>query len=194
MNAENQIFLSTEEKIQIVLIVGDQHNSYRQAANIFNARHLNRNVNQTTVGRIIKKFKTTGSVTNLNKTPHVKPVTGEEGTVNVLLSAVENPKIPLSERQNDASMSVRNILKANKFKAYKPNFVHTLQERDLDARLDYCFWFQGIREDDRELQSHIIFTDEATFTSNGVVSSQNLRWWADKTPHFIIEARNQYSL
>ena len=83
---------------------------------------------------------------------------------------------------------MRRVLVKNKFRAYRPKFVHVLQDRDYDARLDFCFWMEGKREEDRDFFKMIIFTDEATFSSNGVVSSQNCRWWADENQNFAIEA------
>lgn len=41
--------------------------------------------------------------------------------------------------------------------------------------------------------NEILFSDEATFTTNGVVSSQNCRHWSAENPEFIINAKRQYS-
>nr|XP_023027619.1 vanin-like protein 2 [Leptinotarsa decemlineata] len=53
--------LNLQEKIEIVLICGE-NTGHRQVADIFNARHPARNIHQSTVSRIIAKFKSTGSV------------------------------------------------------------------------------------------------------------------------------------
>lgn len=136
------------------------------------------------------------SVENKFKQPHRKNVTDEDTSLNVLLSAAEAPTMPLSERQDNVSVSersIRRIFKKHHYRAYKPKFVHTLQARDFDARLDFSFWFQGMIEDNPYFGRHVLFTDEATFSSNGTVSSQNCRWWSNENPHFVIECRDQYS-
>lgn len=190
-----QMKLTLEEKIEVILICGENR-SCRQAAEIFNGRHPNKAIHNSTVLRLLNKFKLTGSVENRHKVPHIKTATNEENTFNVLLSVAENPRAPLSERKEQVDMSSRSIgriLKQHRFIAYKPKFIHTLFERDLDARIDFSFWFQGMIESDRNFAKKVLFTDESTFTSNGIVSSQNCRWWADENPNFTIEARNQYS-
>lgn len=71
-------------------------------------------------------------------------------------------------------------------------FICTFQERDYDLRYDFCMWIQGQIEDQHDFHKHILFGDESTFTTNGVVSSQNCRWWSDENPNFVIDNNNQY--
>lgn len=122
--------------------------------------------------------------------------TTEAAEFEVMQSVVETPKTSISklaQTVNLSSSSVQRVLKKNRFKPYKPKFVHTLHDRDYDCRMYFSFWLQGMIEDDRSFIRYILFSDEATFNSNGVVSSQNCRWWADENPHFTIETRDQYS-
>lgn len=187
--------LSLEEKIEIVLIVGDNYKTYREAAIIFNNRHPDKNVHFATVSKIIKKFKCSGNVENKFKKKHEAWVATEEIQNQVMLSAIENPKDSIRKRA--ALLGVRKdvvagILKANKFKPYKPQFTHTLKAGDFNRRFEFCAWFQGELEDNNYMARCIIFSDEATFTSNGVVSSQNCRWWSDVNPNFTVQTRDQY--
>lgn len=68
-----------------------------------------------------------------------------------------------------------------------------MKEGDENRRLDYCYWAQGKFLDDRKFLNKILFTDEATFTTNGVVTSQNCRYWATENPHWVINCKDQYS-
>lgn len=189
------IKLSLQDKIEIVLIVGNNYKTYREAAFIFNQHHPDKIVSHTTVGRIFSKFKNSGSVENNFKQKHRRWATNENAEVAVMQSVVEMPTTSistLSRNLNISYTSIQRLLKKNKFKAYKPKFVHTLMERDYDQRMYFSFWLQGKIEEDRSFTKFILFSDECTFTSNGVVSSQNCRWWADRNPDFIIETNNQY--
>ena len=56
--------LSKNDKIEIILIVGENYKTYREAAEIFNNRHPNKSIHFTTVRNILTKFKTYGSVEN----------------------------------------------------------------------------------------------------------------------------------
>lgn len=113
-----------------------------------------------------------------------------------MLSVVENPKDSLRKRSNVLNVSkttVARILKTNKFKPYKPQFTHTLKEGDFVRRFEFWAVIQGELEDNRFMTRKILFPDEATFTSNGTVSSQNFRWWSDVNLNFNTHTRDQYS-
>lgn len=186
--------LTKEEKIEIILIHGE-YRTHRETATIFNQRHPERSVSHSTIGRIFEKFLRTGSVENEFKKPHKKWII-DENEENVLLDVIEHKKtslVAISDRTGTTPSTVRNILKKNKYHPYKPKFINTLKEWDFDARFDFCAWVQGELEENRSFGKCILFTDEATFSANGVVSSQNCRWGADENPKFIIECKDQYS-
>lgn len=190
--------LSTEDKIEIVLIVGDNYKTYREAAEIFNNRHPEQNLHYGTVRKLLNKFKTFGDVTNKFNNKRQQRVVNDDMEFEVMLSAIEHPKKSLRTRA--ASLpnpinkdTVSKILKKNKFHPYKPRFIHTLRPGDSDRRFEFCCDIQGMLEDNPFMGRHILFTDEATFTSNGTVSSQNCRWWSDTNPHFTIKTRDQYA-
>lgn len=190
--------LSLKEKIEITLIVGENYKTYREAAAIFNNRHPDKPIHYTTVRKVLNKFKTYGNVSNNYNKKRLKRVANEDTVLDVMLSAIENPKCSLRKRSSSlphavSKDTISKILKENKFHPYKPQFVHTLKPRDYGSRFDFCSLIQGEVEEDPFMPRKIIFTDEATFTSNGTVSSQNCRWWSDSNPNFTIKTRDQYS-
>lgn len=189
--------LSLQEKIEIVIIYHDALTN-REVADIFNARHPEKPpISHTTVSRLLRKFRETGTVANNFKKTHKKWKTGkEENELNVCLEVVEHGQTSLSKvakNTNVSIMSVSRILKRNRFRPYKPKFISTLKERDFVPRFAFSAWYQGEVEENPFFPSRILWTDEATFSSNGVVSSQNCRWWAQENPNFVIECRDQYS-
>ena len=53
--------LTTEERVEIILLCGREGLSQRQVADEFNVRHPEREpVSQTTLGRLLANFKATG--------------------------------------------------------------------------------------------------------------------------------------
>lgn len=187
--------LTLQEKIEIVLICGENTTPHRQVALIFNERHPGKTVQHSTVSRIIKKFKETGSVQNNFKKPHKASKYTEDTQVDICLSVIEHGQTSLTKMTDFTEYkreSVRKILQKNGFRAFKPKFINTLKERDFDIRLDFSFRYQGQYEEDNLFLYRILWTDEATFSSNGTVSSQNCRWWAQDNPNFTIECRDQY--
>lgn len=187
--------LTKEEKVEIILLCGENTPS-RQVTNIFNARHPNRNVNHTTITRILNKFKETGSINNNFKKPHSAAKVSREVEEEVCLSVIENGKTSIKQISTSLDVpitTVQKILRRNKFKAFKPKFINTLKERDFIPRFEFSAWYQGEYEENARFPINILWTDEATFTTNGTVSSQNCRWWALENPHFTIECKDQYS-
>lgn len=187
--------LSLRDKIEIVLLCGENRTN-RDVQRIFNARHPERSIAHSSVSRIINKFKRTGSVENLFKRQHVAWKNNQETSLQVCLDVVEQQITSVSQishRCEISDTSARRILKNNRFHPYKPRFISTLNERDFIPRFDFSVWFQGEIEENPLFPRQILWTDESTFTSNGVVSSQNCRWWAQENPNFIIECKDQYS-
>ena len=54
-------------------------------------------------------------------------------------------------------------------------------------RLEFCKWFSG----SCELHRHILFTDEAQLSRNGLNNTHNPHMWADENPHATVESNFQ---
>jgi len=64
--------------------------------------------------------------------------------------------------------------------------VH-LQPGDDAHRLEFCHWLSH----KQELLPYILFTDEATFTRNGITYTRNCHNWAQDNPHATVETNFQ---
>lgn len=187
--------LSLEEKIEIVRISGDNYHSEREVARIFNQRHPNRQpIGRSTVGKINKIFKETGAVSK-----YILKHNRQRRNLNdraVLDYFTNHPKNSLRIASLDLNLpreSIRRCLKRNKVRPFKPKFLQTLKEGDEVKRMEFCLWAQGEYLSKRNFLNHIMFSDEASFSTNGVVSSQNARYWASENPDWVINCKSQYS-
>ncbi|XP_071056575.1 uncharacterized protein [Onthophagus taurus] len=188
--------LSVRHKVEIVRLVGDNILSKRKAAIEFNNRHPDMPpVSASTVHRVNKVFNDTGSVSK-----QILKVQNPRREIRNNNQIVEyfhnNPHSSLRTAAIDLNIPrecIRRCLTKNKIKPYKPKFLHTLEPRDEERRLEFCLWAQGEYLENRNFLREILFSDEATFTTNGVVSSQNSRYWCTENPEWIINARRQYS-
>ena len=66
--------------------------------------------------------------------------------------------------------------------------VQRLEEGDEARRLDLCRWVNAILR----LIPFILFTDEASFTRDGVNNTHNSQRWSGKNPHAIVERSSQH--
>jgi transposase len=75
--------LTMDGRVEIVLLSGRQGWSQRQVADVFNARYPERNaITHSAVGKLVKKFKETGSV--VNKPRIGSPSVGEDIRTGVI--------------------------------------------------------------------------------------------------------------
>lgn len=93
------VLLSCEEKIKIVLIVGENYKTHREAAIIFNDRHPNKNINHSTVTRIMNKFKTTGSLNNNFNGKRQKLVANENTQLEVNAVCCRTSKSVIAQKK-----------------------------------------------------------------------------------------------
>ena len=66
--------------------------------------------------------------------------------------------------------------------------VQRLEGGDEARRLDLCRWVIA----NRRLIPFIIFTDEASFTRDGINNTHNSHRWSDKNLHAIVERNSQH--
>lgn len=67
----------------------------------------------------------------------------------------------------------------------------TLTPEDFDRRLDHCHWLLSMLAENPNLLSTILWTDEATFTSNGGVNLHNMHYWSRSNPHWMQQVQHQ---
>ncbi|KAJ8963159.1 hypothetical protein NQ318_018624 [Aromia moschata] len=89
------------------------------------------------------------------------------------------------------------IFKQNRILPFKPKFRLTLEEGDETKRLDFCLEMGNIVLNDVGFHTRSLFSDESTFSTNGVVSSQHRRYRTtmffqqDGCPaHYAVTVRN----
>ncbi|GFX01191.1 uncharacterized protein TNCV_4581571 [Trichonephila clavipes] len=63
--------------------------------------------------------------------------------------------------------------------------VQAVELGDYNKRMDFARWFLHESNADRNFAASVLFTDEATFSLEGVMNFHNLHTWADENPHTI---------
>lgn len=104
--------------------------------------------------------------------------------------------------EEDATTSTRRI--ATQLDISQKRVIHTLHEQglypyhlqrvqflhpeDYAKRVEFCRWVTN----NRRVVSRILFTDEATFTRDGINNTHNSHVWSDENPHAIVETNFQH--
>jgi hypothetical protein len=58
--------------------------------------------------------------------------------------------------------------------------------------MDFCQWLLQQHVFDPGFPSLMLFTDEAGFARDGIISFHNLHVWADENPHATFQSRHQH--
>ena len=109
------------------------------------------------------------------------------GTINTrenILAMVErSPRLStrrMASRIGGVShMLVLRALHEEEYYPYHDQPVQHLEPGDHAKRMDFCRWIQA----HPELLGVILFTDEASFTRDGVNNSRNVHTWSQDNPH-----------
>ncbi|CAH2101036.1 unnamed protein product [Euphydryas editha] len=84
--------------------------------------------------------------------------------------------------------SVWNLLHEKEVQPYHFGHFHQLSASDYGPRINFCQWFL------QNTDKNILFTDEATFTKDGVFNIQNEQWWSNSNPYVTRKDANQHKL
>ena len=187
----SDVRLSQDEKVSIILLCG--HLSTRAAADKFNADNPGRNVNQSTVSRLLQKFKTSGSVHDLHRSGRPSSVTNDGTATAVVGKLVISPKKSIRKLSQECGISrgsIHRILQKHKFHPYKVQLVQELHEDDADRRMEFCDWM--LQQPISFIES-VMFSDEAMFYLSAHVNRHNYRYWCDTNPHWMDDSNIQNS-
>ncbi|KAG9487807.1 hypothetical protein GDO78_007542 [Eleutherodactylus coqui] len=118
--------------------------STRDIAADFNTRHPDmRPISNSTVHKIITKFRETGSIVDRQRTGRPRSARSEEVATNVLASIVKNPARSTRQLSLETGISQRSILRIlhdQKLHSYKVHMLHHFNEDDPDRPMETADW------------------------------------------------------
>lgn len=184
--------LSTEQRIFIVLQYSQTQNT-TDVQNAFRARFPERPApHKTTILKNVRKYSREGTSLNCNKgnSGRRRTTRSEENIADVRALLEENPHV--SARHNPIQISRAGFNRITRldirWHPYRMHVRHQLLAADFARRLRFAEWFVQHCRRENFLRS-IIIGDEAAFSMNGEVNSQNVRQYAPRgqPPDFNFE-------
>lgn len=190
------VYLTEQQRIDILIMTGcgNMRRNQQEVCRLFNEKYPDIHIRQSTISKILKKYREHGNVKNLPKTGR-KSVLSEDNKLNIALALQEYPHTSLNNLAKDEpfhASSIYRFLKKEHYYPYKVCYVQELLENDPEKRLQFCENMMRFCDQIPNFIQNIIFTDEATFVLNGEVNKQNYRHWSQTNPHWIIENNTQY--
>ncbi|XP_066595419.1 uncharacterized protein [Prorops nasuta] len=173
------------EYVDMVFAYGAAQESACKAAKLYREKFpLRRHPHHTVILRVIKNFKSSGSVAF----PKRKVNINQEREERVLRRIRENPLTSvrqLSRLTNTSAMTAHRILRRNRFHPFHFQRVHQLLPRDYQPRVNFCEGFLAQCRRDETFPDKILWSDESTFTPNGIFNSKNFVFWSQENPHAV---------
>ena len=184
--------MTTEQRIQV--IKSYYKNSESPTATVRELRvTLGRNAapTESSVRKLIRKFETTGSVSNVKKTGRPRSVRTQENIAVVRDNVTVSPRKSVRRRAQQLNLSpssLHDILSKDlKMHAYKIQLTQELKPADHGKRHRFAQWVLARQVENENFTKRIIFSDEAHFHLSGYVNKQNCRIWGNENPRVTVE-------
>ena len=184
---------SPSEIIDMIIIYGSCAENARETARQYGIKYPDRRKpDYKTILSLIARARN-GS---LKRKRSKKSFTDDDNTliVAVLGMVVMNPHISQRQISREINVSygiVNRILKANHYHAYHISLHQELSDNDKILRVEFCRWAlqQIIRDPFFFLK--VMFSDEASFKSNGIINRHNSHYYSTINPHWLEQIDHQ---
>ncbi|KAF2362035.1 Protein of unknown function DUF4817 [Trinorchestia longiramus] len=168
----------TKEQRTFIVLEYETTKKCEQVRRAFNETFPERNSpDKKTVYRTVRKFNEHGSISNRYKgNSGRKIIQRTENNIAIVQRAItENPTTSVRRNETNLSQSTfHRILKKDiRLHPYKMQIKHELLPCDYVRRREFCNWF--ISKDQR-FTERLVVTDEAAFSMNARVNTQNTRF------------------
>lgn len=135
-----------------------------------------------------KKFKKGGCLCRAKGFGRLQ--TSEEVVERVRENLVRSPKKSIRRTSLEVNIPPTTVWRVLKkrllIKPYKLQLVQAITADDKKKRKQFCIDMQEKLEED-EFRGRFVFSDEATFHTNGKVNKHNVRIWGEENPHVTVE-------
>lgn len=183
---------TNQEAFDMMMIYGECRQNESMAIRLYAERHPDRrHFRRGVFKRLADKLRTTGSIRNQRKGRECP----EEIVVDVLAAVSQDPHTSTRNIARDRGISqttVSRVLRENKFHAYHISLLQELSANDFRSRIQFCLWARQQIEENPDFFRLVMWTDEATFKSDGNVNRHNLHYWNDVNPHWMRSVDHQH--
>lgn len=189
---------SNEEAFDMLMVLGESQRCFRRAARLYAEKYPDRLHHSYNVfKRLANRVKSTSSVqpNASHRNEQIRRPVRNEIIVPVLAAINFNPQDSTRRLAIDAGsnhMTDWRCLNEPKMHPYHLSLHQALHENDFDNRMNFCFWAENQLQIDRFFHYKVLWSDEATFKSNGNVNLHNMHYWAENNPHWMREVDNQH--
>lgn len=175
---------------------GMARGSARGAARLYAEHFPDRQCpNHQTFSAVHHRLKETGTFkVNMSDTGRDRSVRDVEFEELVLDRFEADPSVSTRVVGNELGSSkntVWRVLQGENLYPYRPQKVQALKPEDFPRRVNCARWFLEKDINDPLFLDKVIFTDEASFSREGILNNRTCHVWATENPNSILEAGHQ---
>lgn len=184
------------ETVDILLVLGECHHSYQRAAALYQTRypHRRHHPNPSTI-RYIELRCRRGNIRRQRKRNTIDDYRMNPRAITVLAIVHLNPHISIRKIQNEIGIpreTARRYLKFAKFHPYHVSLTQALSVQDHENRRLFCQWALQRLQNNQNFFKFVMFSDEATFCSDGLLNRHNSHYWATENPRWMQQVDHQH--
>ena len=187
--------LTNAQMADMHFIYGAADGNARRAARMYHERYPNRDIpDHRLYTALHRRLTETGSF-SVNRLDIGRPINDHRVQL-VLEHFGTNPRT--STRAAAASLGIRNditvwrALNRNDYHPYHFQRVQGLCPADYGPRERFAQWFLDQEVEDANFAERVLFTDESTFSRDGIFNYHNYHSWHQNNPHVIHESHRQH--
>lgn len=141
------------------------------------------------IRRWFYQFRDTGSV--LKGHSPGRPKTSDEKVEEIRQSCIRSPKKSIVRRSlqlNIPKSTLHDVIRKRlRLHAYKIQLRHEIKTADRPKRTAFASFMLNEIDDNPNFLKRVLFSDEATFHTSGVVNRHNCRIWGSQQPNNVQE-------
>lgn len=181
--------------VDILLVLGECQRNYVQASILYAARFPERRHPNDTVIRNIELRGRQGKFARKRRSILAEDYVNNPQMIAVLAMVHQDPQISLRQIQRELGVpksTASRYLKKLKYHPYHMSLNQALSVEDYERRLIFCQWVTQQVNNDDNFFKYVMFSDEATFQSTGVLNRHNCHFWSPVNPHWMREVDHQH--
>lgn len=187
---------TNEELTDMHLMYGLAQGNGREARKLYHERFPNRRLpSHPTFASVDRRLRETGSfaISNTGR-GHPRTVRMPETEEYILDRFRQTPSTSTRAVAAETSVSpatVWRVLREEGIKPFHLQRVQFLTDDDYLHRLDFVRWMSQMITNNPQFLSLVLFTDEASFTREGIFNTHNEHAWAESNPHLTASRKYQ---
>ena len=191
---------SKNELIDMIFVLGESDKNCLLAERLYRAKYPERRIPSPRIFQnVMERFVSTGSVECPKRKVVNRIATNDDKQLDIVLEVQENPQVSsriLASFCLTSQSTVNRTTRKYKYHPYHIELHQELHDEDFQRRVTYCQWLRGQIEVNQNFLKSIMFSDEATFRSNGAVNRHNMHNYATENPHWVrvVQHQNHWSV